>query len=117
MIIFRPGVEDVSLGNSLYAQVRVQVGGGHYLKGMAMYKEGLPFGSVIRRQILADRGTDKERVSSAMNIVNEEGDWADWARTISAQVLSKQPRSLARERLNKTQERRKNEFDEIMGAY
>lgn len=40
----RPGVEDVSLGNSRYAQVRVKVGETHYLKGMAMYKDDLPDG-------------------------------------------------------------------------
>ncbi len=146
VIYIRPGVKDVALGKSSYAQVRVKVGEGHYLKGMAMYKddlptgadlifntnksstgnkldamkpikednEGLPFGAVIRRQVLSGQGTSKVKVTSAMNIVNEEGDWADWARTISAQVLSKQSPTLARERLNKTQERRKNEFDEIM---
>lgn len=40
----RPGVDDLSLGNSRYAQVRVMVDGSHYLKGMAIYKEGLPPG-------------------------------------------------------------------------
>ncbi len=44
VIFVRPGVKDVSLGNSLYAQVRVQVGDGHYLKGMAVYKNDLPPG-------------------------------------------------------------------------
>lgn len=33
----RPGVKDVSLGGSRYAQVRVAVDDTHYLKGMAMY--------------------------------------------------------------------------------
>lgn len=40
----RPGVKDVSIGNARYAQVRVSVDGTHYLKGMAMYKDGLPEG-------------------------------------------------------------------------
>lgn len=44
VIYVRPGVKDVSIGNSLYAQVRVQVGDGHYLKGMAVYKHDLPPG-------------------------------------------------------------------------
>jgi predicted transcriptional regulator len=44
VIYVRPGVSDVSLGGTPYAQVRVQVGDGHYLKGMAMYKDGLPTG-------------------------------------------------------------------------
>lgn len=40
----RPGKEDLSLGGSRYAQVRVMVDGTHYLKGMAMYKDDLPPG-------------------------------------------------------------------------
>lgn len=44
VIYVRPGVEDVSLGGSRYAQVRVAVDGTHYLKGMAMYKDDLPAG-------------------------------------------------------------------------
>lgn len=44
VIYVRPGVKDVSLGNSSYAQVRIQVGKGHFLKGMAMYKDDLPEG-------------------------------------------------------------------------
>ena len=37
VIQIRPGVEDISLGNSRYAQVRIAVDGTHYLKGMAVY--------------------------------------------------------------------------------
>jgi hypothetical protein len=44
VIYVREGVRDVSLGKNRYAQVRVQVGEGHYLKGMAMYKDDLPAG-------------------------------------------------------------------------
>lgn len=33
----RPGVEDLSLGNRRYAQVRIAVNDSHYLKGMAIY--------------------------------------------------------------------------------
>lgn len=44
VIYVRPGVEDVSLGGSRYAQVRIDVDGTHYLKGMAMYKDDLPPG-------------------------------------------------------------------------
>ncbi len=45
VIYVRPGIDDVALGNKRYAQVRVQVGEGHYLKGMAMYKDNLPTGT------------------------------------------------------------------------
>lgn len=44
VIYVRPGVDDISLGGNRYAQVRVQVGDGHYVKGMAIYKNDLPEG-------------------------------------------------------------------------
>ena len=44
VVYVRPGVNDVSLGKSQYAQVRIAVGGTHYLKGMAVYKDDLPKG-------------------------------------------------------------------------
>lgn len=37
MIELRPGVQDLSLQNSTYAQVRIAVDGTHYIKGMAVY--------------------------------------------------------------------------------
>lgn len=39
VIYVRPGVKDVELGKSNYAQVRIAVDGTHYLKGMAVYRE------------------------------------------------------------------------------
>lgn len=44
VIYVRPGVSDLSLGKSKYAQVRIAVRGDHYLKGMAVYKDDLPPG-------------------------------------------------------------------------
>jgi predicted transcriptional regulator len=150
MIYVRPGVEDVSIGGSKYAQVRVAVGKDHYLKGMAMYKDDLPPGvdvqfhtaksdkgdklsamkknsdeetyseggphvllKSVKRQILADPGTPKERVTSAMNIVNEEGIWTTWSKDMSSQMLSKQKPILAKSQLNMTYERSQQEFDNI----
>lgn len=150
VIYVRPGVKDVSLGGSKYAQVRIDVGGTHYLKGMAMYKDDLPpgvdlvfntnkskkdpkivkggdlaamkeqsadkdnpFGAVVRRQI-TEKGPDGEdRVTSAMNILQEEGSWDKWSKTLSSQVLSKQSTKLAEQQLAKTYERKKAEYDEI----
>lgn len=43
VIELRRGVEDISLGNSQYAQVRIAVDGTHYLKGMAVYGDGRKF--------------------------------------------------------------------------
>ena len=138
VIYVRPGIKDIELGQSRYAQVRVQVGDNHYLKGMAMYKDDLPSGTdllfntnkeqaktpnkldalkplsdnpfvSVRRQIK----DDKDNVTSAMNIVNEQGDWKDWKKTISSQVLSKQPTKLAEDQLKMTYEKRKMEYDQI----
>jgi len=48
VIEIRRGVEDLSLGNSNYAQVRILVDGDRYLKGMAVYADDLPDGIDIR---------------------------------------------------------------------
>lgn len=44
VIYVRPGVKDVSLWGNRYAQVRIAVDGTHFLKGMAIEKDGLPDG-------------------------------------------------------------------------
>jgi len=44
VIELRRGVDDISLGSSRYAQVRIGVDGTHYLKGMAMYNDKIPPG-------------------------------------------------------------------------
>lgn len=144
VIYVRPGVSDLSLGKSRYAQVRIAVDGTHYLKGMAMYRDDMPpgvdivfntnkkntghkkdamkalkddpdnpFGAVVR-QIIKKGSDGKDRVTSAMNIVNEEGDWESWSKSLSSQMLSKQSPSLAKRQLDMTYERRRQELDEIM---
>lgn len=143
VVYVRPGIKDISLGKARYAQVRVKVGDGHYLKGMALYKDDLPkgtdllfntnksdtgnkldalkpleddpqlpFGSVTK-PIKADIGTEHERITSAMNIVNEEGDWSNWSRSLASQFLSKQSPTLAKQQLGKTFDNRQREFDEL----
>lgn len=44
IIELRRGVDDLSLGESKYSQVRIMVDGTHYLKGMAVYSDDLPDG-------------------------------------------------------------------------
>ena len=59
IIEIRRGVEDLSLGNSHYAQVRILVDGTHYLKGMAIYSDDLPDGVDIRFNTNKKSGTPK----------------------------------------------------------
>lgn len=47
VIEIRRGCEDLALGNSTYAQVRIAVDGTHYLKGMAVYSDNMPKGTDI----------------------------------------------------------------------
>ena len=44
VIELRRGVQDLSLGESHYAQVRILVDGTHYIKGMAVYSDDMPPG-------------------------------------------------------------------------
>ena len=44
VIELRRGCQDLSLGNSKYAQVRIMVDGKKYLKGMAVYSDDMPDG-------------------------------------------------------------------------
>jgi DNA-binding CsgD family transcriptional regulator len=150
VMYIRPGKDDLSIGDSRYAQVRVLVDGDRYLKGMAMYKDDLPdgvdivfntnkdksvpkrdvlksvqpedkrvdpdnpFGSSIKKQLITVDKNGKEVLTSAMNIVNEEGDWDDWSRTISSQVLSKQNPILAKTQLEMTHEQKRQQYEDIM---
>ena len=151
VIELRRGVDDISLGESRYAQVRIAVDDTHYLKGMAMYTDSLPkgvdivfntnksknkisndldamkkitddpdnpFGSTIRQRHYID-GSGKKQLSP-INIVssgdklNVEGRWAEWSKSLSSQVLSKQHPSLAKNQLALTAAAKQEEFDEIM---
>lgn len=62
VIEIRPGVADLSLGNSHYAQVRIMVDGTHYLKGMAIYSDDIPEGKDIVFNTNKESGTPKEKV-------------------------------------------------------
>ena len=62
VIEIRPGVADLNLGNSHYAQVRIMVDGTHYLKGMAIYSDDIPEGKDIVFNTNKESGTPKEKV-------------------------------------------------------
>lgn len=147
VIELRRGVEDISLGQSKYAQVRIGVDDTHYLKGMALYSDSKmpkgvdvifntnkskdtkkmdvlkemesdpldpnnPFGASIKQRKYIDKN-GKEKLS-AINIVNEEGDWEKWKKTLSSQVLSKQHPALAEKQLALRFDDKKSQYDEIM---
>ena len=44
VVELRRGVQDLSLGESKYSQVRILVDGTHYIKGMAVYSDDMPDG-------------------------------------------------------------------------
>ena len=142
-IQIRRGLKDLNLGESNYAQVRIPVDGTHYLKGMAIYSDDMPpgvdvifntnktrdtpkmdtlkklkddpdnpFGAVIKRQVFYnDGGKDK---LSPINIVNEEGDWNNWSKTLSSQFLTKQSTHMAKQQLGLAAKKRHEQFEEIM---
>lgn len=62
VIEIRPGVADLDLGQSHYAQVRILVDGTHYLKGMAVYSDNIPDGTDIVFNTNKKSGTDKMKV-------------------------------------------------------
>lgn len=143
VIELRRGVPDLDLGNAKYAQVRIGVDGTHYLKGMAVYADDLPDGIDIRFNTSKHAGTplkaetpggkevlkpmqDPKNLTNpfgasikaggqygALNIVNEEGDWSRWSKTLSSQFLSKQYPQLAKKQLKATAEISKAEFEDI----
>ena len=57
VIELRRGVEDLSLGNSRYSQVRILVDDTHYLKGMAVYSDDMPPGVDVIFNTNKKRGT------------------------------------------------------------
>jgi RNase P/RNase MRP subunit p29 len=139
MIYIRPGAKDLSLGSASYAQVRINVGNSHFLKGMAMYKDDLPEGVDIEfhtsKQKVASKTGNKldalkplkkdldgnpdfmksiRRQRGALNIVQEEGEWEKWAGNLSSQMLSKQRPAFAKQQLDVYHERKKSQLDEIM---
>lgn len=59
-----------------------------------------PFGASLKRQVTAPDGKGGKKVTSVMNIVNEEGSWDSWSRSLSSQTLSKQSPMLAKQQLD-----------------
>ena len=138
VIEIREGVQDLDIGGSRYAQVRIAVDDTHYLKGMAMYGKDIPDGydivfntnktkstpmisedkdNSVLKPMKADSenpfGASIKDQRGALNIVNEDEDWQKWSKTLSSQFLSKQSPTLAKKQLDKTYAERLEEFKDI----
>lgn len=62
IIELRRGVDDLSLGESRYSQVRIMVDGTHYLKGVAVYSDKMPEGVDVIFNTNKKKGTPQEKV-------------------------------------------------------
>lgn len=60
-----------------------------------------PFGATVKPRIYVDK--DGKEKQSVLNLVNEEGSWDNWSKSLASQMLSKQPLSLASRQLAETQ--------------
>ncbi len=73
-----------------------------------------PFGSNIKRQITEkDPKTGVEKATSALNLVNEEGDWDTWRKSVPSQMLAKQPGALIASQLQTTRDQARHRLAEI----
>ena len=138
-IELRRGVPDLDLGSSQYAQVRIATDNGLYLKGIALYSDRIPEGydivfntsksrdkpiEKVLKEVNKDKNGNPDKDNpfgatikaqkGALNIVNEEGDWEDWSKSLSSQFLSKQPQQIVEKQLNLAYQERVDEFNTIL---
>lgn len=78
-----------------------------------------PFGASIKEdnqlKMVSRYYTDADgnQKKSAINVVNEEGDWSKWKDKLSAQFLSKQLPEVAKNQLNLTYALNESQFEDI----
>ena len=87
IIGLRKGVQDLDLGDSNYAQVRIAVGGKYYLKGMAVYTDDIPPGKDIvfyskkSKDLPLDEIFKKQDLENPTNpfgtSIKKQNDWTD----------------------------------------
>jgi hypothetical protein len=70
------------------------------------------FGATTYPRVYTDKN-GKEK-TSALNIVNEEGAWDGWSKSLSSQMLSKQSIKLAAKQLEDARTSQQKELDKIM---
>ncbi len=79
-----------------------------------------PFGSTIKNEeqlrYIQKHYVDKDgnKQLSALNIVNEQGTWEGWSKTLSSQFLSKQSPELAKKQLDLAYKQKLAEYDSYM---
>ncbi len=83
------------------------------LKALKTENPDNPFGTTYFRKTYVDPETGEKKIS-ALNTVNEEGDWANWSRTLASQELSKQSVGLAKQQLKIAQDLKMDQFNDIM---
>lgn len=142
IVQIRRGVEDLSLGNDRYAQVRILVDGNKYIKGVAVYSDNMPdgvdvifntsktsyektlkpikndpdnpFGALIKANGQSHYiDKDGKEQLSCINKTRGEGDWSEWKDTLPAQFLGKQSLSMAKKQLELSRADKFAEYDEI----
>lgn len=71
-----------------------------------------PFGATTKPHFFETKSGQKKQ--SALNMVNEEGAWDEWSKSLSSQMLSKQPITLASKQLALTQKTKREDLDKIL---
>lgn len=76
IVELRRGVEDLSLGNKSYAQVRILVDGTHYIKGMAVYSDDMPDGVDVVFNTNKKKGTPAlgEKDNTVLKLIKKDPD-------------------------------------------
>ena len=99
VIELRRGVDDISLGSANYAQVRINVGDSHYLKGMAVYSDDMPKGVDVIFN--TNKGRDVPVFGSKDNSVlkelkkNKETGEIDWDNPFGATIKGEKDLNMA----------------------
>lgn len=70
-----------------------------------------PFGATTHTKEYIDKDGNVKR--SAVNVVNEEGTWEDWSKSLPSQFLSKQSSKLIKQQLDADLQFKKEELEEI----
>lgn len=68
LVQIRPGVKDLSLGESRYSQVRIMVDGTHYIKGMAVYGDPKDFPPGVDVICNSNKGHNKSKLECLKEI-------------------------------------------------